>query len=138
MPSTVRYVTLFLLGFAGMIVCHVMILTIIGLGESVKLKVPFYPIAYLTVFPALVWFWSRRYPEDRIAAPLLILFMPFAYWFGLLWGHVRVDFTNISVYSSTVMILVLPATLAATWFASVYSARRELRRRAQEDAHERA
>ena len=134
MPRPVRYVTLFLLGFGGMVVCHVLILLIISLSEQVQLKIPFYPIAYFTVFPGLTWMWCRRHPEDRLAAPLLMMLMPFGYWFGLLWGHVRVDFSQFTMYSSMIMILVMPATAALSLFTGSRVSQQTMRRRAAEDA----
>ncbi len=136
MPRPVRFVTLFLLGFGGMVVSHVVILLIISLSEQVKLKVPFYPLAYFTVFPGLTWMWCRRHPDDRIAAPLLMMLMPFGYWFGLLWSHVRVDFSQFTIYSSMIMIFVMPATAVLSVFTGIRVSRQTLRRRAEEEAKE--
>jgi hypothetical protein len=111
-----KYLLPITLGFAGMLISHVLIL----LGFASGISFPLYFFAYPIVYSIIVFLLTRRNPEWWFSNVIGICLIPFLYWFILLSTEGKLHWTDaINITDSSGMLLILPVTFLISAFVSL-------------------
>ena len=102
-----KYLLPITLGFAGMLVAHVIILLGFGLG----IQIPLYFLAYPVVYAALAFLLTKSNPAWWLSNVICILVIPFLYWYWLLWDIDKFGVKEaVSFQDAGGMLVILPVT----------------------------
>ena len=110
-----KYLLPLTLGFAGMLISHVIVL----LGFASGMRFPLYFFAYPIVYSVMAYLLTRRNPEWWFSNAVSICLIPFIYWFVLLGTEGKISWSDaINVTDSSGTLLILPITLIISTFVS--------------------
>ena len=114
-----KYFLLAFIGFCGMLVCHFLIFLLMQYGSTAGRPAPLYALAYPLAYGLFASVLARRNPENGIRNAFALCAIPTIYWFVLLWRDHKLTFTDISIYESSGMILIIPLTIAVAMVVMV-------------------
>lgn len=116
LKSLGNYILVFVLGFGCMFIClFLLLLFTFYWGLSFGLS---YALSYLLVYPFLAVVLALRYREPSSIVALVLCLSPTLYWFFLLWSDGKLHINGMSFSDSTIMMIVMPLTLALSCLAA--------------------
>ena len=96
------------LGFLGMFICHIIILSGFGAGIQYPIYVFAYPIVHPLIAATLTWNSAKLWVSNAIAVCVL----PFLYWYLLLWSDGKISLEDtVNWRASSGMLLIMPLTV---------------------------
>jgi hypothetical protein len=113
-----KYVLPMLLGFAGMLACH------IGLFICYEAGIKFmaYLIVYPIVYPGLTIVLTIAKPRLWLTNAILLCSIPILYWYILLWTDGRLNLHDFSLLESSgmsvIILLALGLSIVLGYFVS--------------------
>jgi hypothetical protein len=115
------YLLLFLIGFAGMFICHILLFVSVFL-----LRLSFgagYTLSYLLVYPSLAVMQSWRHRDRWFVNAIVLCLVPALWWFSILWSAGKLHLSEISFSNSSIMMVIMPLTLVLSSIAAFVSVR---------------
>ena len=111
-----KYLLPIALGFAGMLVAHIIILSGFGLG----LKFPLYFVASPGVYSLIVFFLTGSNTKFWFTNAIFICVIPFIYWYLLMWDDGKLHWSNaIKFTNSSGMLIIMPFTFLVAILVSL-------------------
>jgi uncharacterized membrane protein len=99
------------LGFLGMFIAHIVIIT----GFILGIRIPIYFVAYPIVYSLLGLLQTWSHPQRWISSSIFVHLLPWLFWYVLLWRDGRMNLEAAMNFSdSSQMIVILPLSLALT------------------------
>lgn len=115
-----KYLLPVALGFAGMFIAHIIIL----LGFVFGIRVLLYFLAYPIVYSLIGFLLTLKNHNWWFSNVACICFIPFIYWYLLLWSDGKMHLTNAVNFSdSSAMLLILPFTFMISTLVSLLAAK---------------
>lgn len=98
--------------------CSLHIIILLGFGFGIR--VPLYFIASPVVYSLITFLLTLKNPKWWFSNVVCICFVPFIYWYPLLWNDGKINWTDaVHFTDSSPMLLILPLTFSISTFVSL-------------------
>jgi hypothetical protein len=123
--NAIKYSVLAFVGFCGMLVCHFLILILLGYGDTAGKQTPLYAFTYPVIYGVFALALSRRNRDNSVLNSLALCAVPTIYWFGLLLYDGKLNLSRFSFYDSSGMILIMPMTICVAMAVMIVSSKKK-------------